>query len=69
MEKKEIVSYKLSVTWSDGEVEGLASHLPEYIYEHLQIYFRELEDLREEYDNDMRDDEEYNFDGLEEKKI
>lgn len=69
MEKKEIVSYKLSVTWSDGKVEGLASHLPEYIYEELQGYFRELEDLREEYDNDMRDDEEYTFNGLEEKKI
>lgn len=69
MEKQEIVSYKLSVTWSDGKVEGLASHLPEYLYDELQIYFRELEDLREEYDNDMRDDEDYEFDEDEEKKI
>lgn len=68
MEKQEIVSYKLSVTWSDGKVEGLASHLPEYLYDELQIYFRELEDLREEHDNGMRDYE-YNFDGKEEKKI
>ena len=68
MDKQEIVSFKLSVTWSDGKVEGLASHLPEYIYDELQVYFRELEDLREEHDNDMRD-EEYNFNGEEEKKI
>jgi len=69
MEKQEIVSYKLSVTWSDGKVEGLASHLPEYLYDELQIYFRELEDLREEYDNDMRDDEDYEFAEDKEKKI
>jgi hypothetical protein len=31
--------------------------LPEYLDEELQIYFRELEDLREEHDNDMRDEE------------
>jgi len=35
----------------------LASHLPEYLYQYLQEYFRELEDLREEHDNDMRDEE------------
>ena len=58
--KQTITSFKLSVTWSDGKTEGLASHLPEYLDEHLQIYFRELEDLREEHDNDMRD-EEYSF--------
>ena len=67
--KHEIESYKISVTWSDGKVEGLASHLPEYIYLELQNYFRELEDLREEYDNDMRDDEEYEFSKDEEKKL
>lgn len=69
MQKKEIVSYKLSITWSDGKTEGLGSFLPEYLDEELQIYFRELEDLREEYDNDMRGDEEYAFDGSEEKVI
>jgi hypothetical protein len=67
--KHEIESYKISVTWSDGKVEGLASHLPEYIFLELQNYFRELEDLREEYDNDMRDDEEYEFSKNEEKKL
>ena len=67
--KHEIESFKISVTWSDGKVEGLASHLPEYIYLELQNYFRELEDLREEYDNDMRDDEEYEFSKDEEKKL
>ena len=67
--KHEIESFKISVTWSDGKFEGLASHLPEYIYLELQNYFRELEDLREEYDNDMRDDEEYEFSKDEEKKL
>lgn len=61
--KHEIKSFKLSVTWSDGATEGLASDLPEYIYEELQIYFRELEDLREEHDADLRD-EAYTFNDL-----
>jgi hypothetical protein len=59
-QKKTIKSWKLSVTWSDGKTEGLAVDLPEYLYEELQTYFHELEDLREEHDNDLRD-EEYNF--------
>jgi len=58
--KAEITSWKLSITWSDGKVEGLASCLPEYIYDELLTYFRELEDLREEHDAEMRG-EEYNF--------
>ena len=58
--KQEITSFKLSATWSDGKTEGLAINLPEYLYDELQTYFRELEDLREEHDNDMRD-EEYSF--------
>ena len=58
--KQTITSFKLSVTWSDGKTEGLAVDLPEYLYDELQTYFRELEDLREEHDNDMRD-EEYPF--------
>ena len=58
--KATINSWKLSVTWSDGKVEGLASCLPEHIEEELKIYFQELEDLREEHDEDLRD-EEYNF--------
>ena len=33
--KQTITSFKLSVTWSDGKTEGLASHLPEYLDEHL----------------------------------
>jgi len=66
--KQEITSFKLSVTWSDGKTEGLASHLPEYLYDQLQDYFRELEDLREEHDNDMRD-EEYSFGEDESKEI
>jgi hypothetical protein len=61
--KHEIKSFKLSVTWSDGETEGLASALPEYIYDELQIYFRELEDLREEHDADLRD-EAYTFNNI-----
>ena len=59
-DRAEISSWKLSITWSDGRVEGLASGLPEYLEEELFIYFRELEDLREEYDLEMRG-EEYNF--------
>jgi hypothetical protein len=55
-----IASWKLSVTWSDGKTEGLTTDLPEYLADELQIYFKELEDLREEHDNDLRD-EEYNF--------
>ena len=58
--KQTITSFKLSATWSDDKTEGLASHLPEYLYDQLQDYFRELEDLREEHDNDLRD-EEYSF--------
>lgn len=68
MKKQEIKAFKLSVTWSDGKVEGLAFNLPKYLCEELQVYFRELEDLREEHDNGMRDYE-YNFDGKEEKKL
>jgi hypothetical protein len=65
--KQTITSFKLSATWSDGKTEGLAIDLPEYLYDELQAYFRELEDLREEHDNDMRD-EEYSF-GQDESKI
>ena len=57
--KATIASWKLSITWSDGKVEGLAGCLPEYMEEHLMIYFKELEDLREEHDADMRDEEYY----------
>jgi hypothetical protein len=63
-----IVSWKLSVTWSDGKVEGLASCLPECIYDELLIYFRDLEDLRAEHDAGMRD-EPYNFEEDESKNI
>jgi hypothetical protein len=38
------------------------------LYDQLQDYFRELEDLREEHDNDMRD-EEYSFGEDESKEI
>jgi hypothetical protein len=63
-----IASWKLSITWSDGKVEGLASCLPEYIYDELLTYFRELESLRAEYDAEMRD-EEYNFEDDEWKEV
>ena len=66
--KQTIQSYKLSVTWSDGKVEGLGIDLPEYLEEELKIYFRELEDLREEHDNEMRDGK-YKFGINEEKKL
>ena len=58
--KQTITSFKFPATWSDGKTEGLTSHLPDYLYDQLQDYFRELEDLREEHDNDLRD-EEYSF--------
>ena len=67
-ERTEIASWKLSVTWSDGTVEGLVSCLPEYIYDELLSYFRELEDLREEHDLEMRD-EEYSFEDDEWKGV
>jgi hypothetical protein len=66
--KQTITSFKLSATWSDGKTEGLAIDLPEYLYDELQAYFRELEDLREEHDNDLRD-EEYSFGEDESKAI
>ena len=50
----------MSVKWSDGRTEGLAGNLPEYLVRDLQLYFKELEDLRYEHDNDLRDDE-YDF--------
>jgi hypothetical protein len=60
MTKQTIESFKLSITWSDGKTEGLANCLPEYLQKELEIYFEELTDLREECENDMRD-EKYNF--------
>lgn len=66
--KAEITSWRLGITWSDGKTEGLAICLPEHIEEELLAYFRELEDLREEHDSEMRD-EEYNFEDDEEKTI
>lgn len=64
--KQTITSFKLSATWSDGITEGLAIDLPEYLYDELQAYFRELEDLREEHENDLRN-EDYPF-GRDESK-
>ena len=61
---KTIDSFKLSVTWSDGLVEGLVTHLPEYLHKELEIYFQELEELRAEHDADMRD-EPYSIEGEE----
>ena len=66
--KQTITSFKLSATWSDGKTEGLAIDLPEYLYDELQTYFRELEDLREEHDNDLRD-EGYSFGEDESKTV
>ena len=66
--RAEIKSWKLSITWSDGTTEGLASTLPEYLEEELLRYFAELEDLREEHDLEMRD-EPYNFEDDEQKEI
>ena len=66
--KQTITSFKLSATWSDGKTEGLLTDLPEYLYEELLTYFRELEDLREEHDNDLRD-EEYPFGEDESKEV
>lgn len=63
-----ITSWKLSITWSDGKVEGLVSCLPEYIFDELLTYFRELETLRAEHDAEMRD-EEYNFEDDEWKGV
>ena len=57
---KKIDSYKLSVTWGDGKVEGLAVDLPEYLLRELQAYFAELEELRAEHDAGVRD-EPYSF--------
>jgi len=66
--RAEIKSWKLSITWSDGKTEGLATCLPEYLEEELLGYFAELEDLREEHDLEMRD-EPYNFETDEEKNV
>ena len=67
-DKQSIVSWRLGVTWSDGKTEGLATCLPEHIYEELLIYFKELEDLREEHDAEMRD-EPYNFEDDNEREV
>ena len=58
--KATIKSWNLNVTWSDGVNEGLTADLPEYLRDELQIYFKELEDLRAEHDAGLRD-EPYNF--------
>ena len=57
---KKVIMFNLTITWSDGEFEGLAVHLPEYIKIELLRYFQELEDLREEHDAGDRD-EPYSF--------
>lgn len=67
MNKATISSWRLGITWSDGKTEGLATCLPEYLEQELLIYFKELEDLREEHDLEMRDDE-YNFEEDKEKE-
>ena len=67
-DKQTIVSWRLGVTWSDGKTESLASCLPEHIYDELLVYFKELEDLREEHDEGMRD-EPYNFEDDTEEEI
>ena len=54
--------------WSDGKTEDLAKILPEYLMDELSVYFRELEDLREEHDAELRD-EEYNFEDDEWKEV
>jgi hypothetical protein len=58
--KKTIKLAKLVIEWSDGKTEDLVKVLPEYLREELEVYFDELEDLREEHDADMRD-EPYHF--------
>jgi hypothetical protein len=68
LKEQTIASWRFTITWSDGKTEGLASCLPEHIYEELLIYFKELEDLRAEHDADMRD-EPYNFEDDDEKGI
>ena len=68
MSDKTITSYRLSVTWSDGKVEGLVACLPESIEQELFSYFAELEELRAEHDEDMRD-EPYHFETDIEKDI
>ena len=47
---KKIEMFSVTITWDDGETEGVAVHLPEHIKIELQRYFQELEDLREERD-------------------
>jgi hypothetical protein len=59
MTQHTVKSWALSVTWSDGKTEGLAVHLPEYLADELQAYFRELEEHRAECD--ANDDDEYNW--------
>jgi len=58
MTTHKIASWRLSVTWTDGKTEGLAVHLPEYLAEELQTYFRELEQHRAECDES---EDEYNW--------
>ncbi len=60
MNKQTIKLAKFVIEWSDGRTEDLANVLPEYLREELEVYFEELEDLREEHDADLRD-EPYHF--------
>lgn len=60
--KKTIKLAKLVIEWSDGKTEDLANVLPEYLREELEVYFDELEDLRQEHDAGLRD-EPYHFEG------
>jgi predicted DNA-binding protein len=58
--KKTIKLANLVIEWSDGKTEELSKVLPEYLREELEVYFDELEDLREEHDAGLRD-EPYHF--------
>jgi hypothetical protein len=34
--KRTVVLWRLGITWSDGQTEGLAQHLPEYLVDELE---------------------------------
>lgn len=65
---KRITGYRIELHWSDGKTEGIAPDLPEYLHLRLCEYFRELEDLREEHDEGLRE-EPYNFEANDPRKV
>lgn len=44
---KGITEWKLSITWSDGLLEDIGKHLPQYLINEIEEYFEEIDRHRD----------------------